>query len=275
MTEHAETTLPTSQELRSDADAVRVVLSVRDLTKSFGELKAVANASFDVRAGEVTSLVGPNGAGKTTVFNLVAGALRADSGSVTYEGTELLGQPVHARAGLGIGRTFQDSRLILELASWENVAVGFQAQTGETLRSLMLHPIKSARFRARLRASALEVLGQYDMEHLADIAPQHLSYGERKLISLAQAEATGARLLLLDEPTSGLDRPTLDRLLRRLQTLVQDGRTVLLVEHNMQLVRQFSDQMVFLHHGAVVAEGRPVDLMGRGDLRDLYFGVAA
>lgn len=272
MTEPAQRT---PQWSRPDDDPARVVLGVRDLSKSFGDLRAVSGASFDVRAGEVTSLVGPNGAGKTTVFNLVAGALRADSGSVTYQGVELLGQPVYARAGLGIGRTFQDSRLILGLASWENVAVGFQRQTGETLRSLMVHPVKSARFRARLRSSALEVLGQYEMEHLADIAPQHLSYGERKLISLAQAEATGASLLLLDEPTSGLDRPTLDRLLRRLQALIRGGRTVLLVEHNMQLVRQFSDQMIFLHHGAVVAEGRPDDLMSRGDLRDLYFGVAA
>jgi ABC-type branched-subunit amino acid transport system ATPase component len=251
-----------------------MLLEVSSASKSFGGLQAVKRATFGVEDGQVTGLVGPNGAGKTTLFNMITGTIPTDQGTITYDGTDITGASPQERVRVGIGRTFQDVRLLPRLSVIENVCVGVQQAPGERMRSVFLRP------RAVLRAEQETVDFAHQCLDFVDIpesvrhqAAGSLSYGEQKLVSIARLLATRSRLLLLDEPTSGLDESSLDQFRQVLARLIADQRTVLLVEHNMLLVRELCDRAVFLGTGEVLAIDTPEKLMESEVLRDVYFGA--
>ncbi|WNV76630.1 ABC transporter ATP-binding protein [Geodermatophilus sp. DSM 44513] len=251
-----------------------MLLEVEDVSKSFGGLQAVKNATFEVPEAQVTGLVGPNGAGKTTVFNMISGTIRADAGSIRYRDTEITGLSPQARIGRGIARSFQDVRLLPKLTVLENVVVGVQGQPGERLRNVFTRPwhsLRSEQASRRRAAQCLDYVGMPASVH-HELAGS-LSYGEQKLVAIARLLATGADLLLLDEPTSGLDEGSLDEFRAVLRRLISEGRTVLLVEHNMLLVRELCDRAVFLSTGEVLAVDTPSRLMENEELRDVYFGA--
>lgn len=248
------------------------MLAVRALTKAFGGLVAVNDLSFDVEAGRTTGLVGPNGAGKTTVFNLITGYLRPDTGKVLLRGTDITSWRPHQVARARVGRTFQSLRLFNRLSVLDNVLGSIPDQPGENPVYSMLFP-RAVRRRHREDVERacewLAYVGLADRQHLR---ASELSYGQQKRLSIARVLAAGADLLLLDEPSSGLDPAALEELLQLIAGLPETGKTLILVEHNLEVVKRLCDRLLFLDRGGLVAEGRPEQIFSREDLADLYFG---
>jgi len=251
-----------------------MLLEVKDLNKHFGGLQAVRDATFTVAENKVTGLVGPNGAGKTTVFNMITGTIPADSGNVTFQGKDITGVTAQGRVRHGIARTFQDVRLLPRLTVAENVAVGVQEQPGEKFFKLFIAPVHVRKREKETLVRVHECLDFVGIGKEVRSEPAgNLSYGEQKLVSIARLLATGARLLLLDEPTSGLDEHSLDQFRAVLAKLIEDGKSVLMVEHNMLLVRELCDRAVFMATGQVLAVDTPEKLMEKEELREVYFGA--
>jgi branched-chain amino acid transport system permease protein len=252
------------------------MLRVEAISKSFGGLRAVSDCSFTVPKTQITGLVGPNGAGKTTVFNLITGTLPVDAGRILLDDQDITALSPQQRVGCGIARTFQDVRLFAGLSALDNVLVGVQEQPGESFVRVFTRPLAVRRHTRESRAFArqcLEFVG-FPASRLGGAAGE-FSYAEQKLISLARLLATRAKLLLLDEPASGLDETTIEHFSELLRQLVREGRTILLVEHNMMVVRELADWVVFLGAGTVAAEDVPERVLEKRELQEAYFGVSA
>ncbi len=249
------------------------IMTLEGVARSFGGLRAVDDCSFDVQPGLITGLIGPNGAGKTTVFNLITGFLSAEHGSIRLRGTELLGLAPHAVERLGVARTFQHLRLWSKMTVLENVLLGCPTPAGESVLGLFLRPRAVRAEEARARSRAMEVLEIFGLAARAQEYAEDLAYPEQKLLSMARILATDAPVLLLDEPTSGLDGESLRRIVPIVRRLVDLGKTVLLIEHNMELISELADRVVFLHQGRVLAAGSPGDITRDPALTEIYFGV--
>ncbi|SDO65003.1 amino acid/amide ABC transporter membrane protein 2, HAAT family /amino acid/amide ABC transporter ATP-binding protein 1, HAAT family [Nakamurella panacisegetis] len=250
-------------ELRSDGLGV-----------AFGGLKAVDCVSMAVRPGEITALVGPNGAGKTTLFNLLTGAVRADEGRSFFGDREITRLSIERRAQLGVVRSFQEMRLFAGMSVLENVQVAASDPAGETLLGQFL-PVRFRRGRGGERQRAEEVLRTLGLDDRRDVLARDLSYAEQKMLMMARLLATGARCYLLDEPMSGLDQAARSQLTALLRRMVQDGTSVCIVEHSMQVVREVASWVLFLESGHLLTEGTPEDVMSDPELRTIYFGQPA
>ena len=211
--------------------------------------------------------------GKTTVFNLITGFLRADTGSIRYKGEEIAGLPPHEVEAKGVVRTFQHLRLWAKMSVLDNVLVGCRTPAGENVLTLFLRPGRVRAEEAAARERALQVLEFFGLAGRAQELAEDLAYPEQKLLSMARMLATEADVLLLDEPTSGLDTESLARIVPMVRKLVERGKTVLLIEHNMELIAQLSDEVVFLHQGSVIARGRAAEITRDPALTEIYFGV--
>jgi ABC-type branched-subunit amino acid transport system ATPase component len=251
------------------------LMRVADLSKRFGGIHAVRGVSFDVHRGAATSLIGPNGAGKTTIFNLITGALRADTGSVMFEGAELRGLAPHQVARKGISRTFQDLRLFGSMTVLETVMVSFQHQLGEHPPAMLIRPRAVRKQERELRERAREILERVGLGGQEKRVAATLSYAEQKLLVISRSIAMRADVWLLDEPASGLDGDALIQFAALLRSLVDDGQTVLIVEHNLRLVEQVSDWVLFLDQGQLKAEGTPKDIFANRELQEIYMGGGA
>jgi branched-chain amino acid transport system permease protein len=249
------------------------IVQVLDLAKSFGGLKAVNGATFELERGKVTALIGPNGAGKTTIFNMVCGALSADEGRVFLRGEDITGVPAYQLARKGMARSFQDVRVCQRLTALENVAMGVQDQAGERVSRLVLRPLSVMRGERRVRQKAMDCLAVLGIADRAHTRVSELSYGDQKLVAIARLLATDCDVLLLDEPTSGVDPLSVEKVITGIARLRELGHTVCLVEHSVHFVQRLADRAVFLDQGAVVAQGTVDELMGRRELADLYFGA--
>jgi len=253
--------------------AEAAILSVQGVARSFGGIQAVDNCTFDVPPGRITGLIGPNGAGKTTVFNLITGFLSASHGSIRLQGRELLGLAPHRVERLGVVRTFQHLRLWGKMSVIENVLLGCATPAGENVASLFLRRGAVRAEEQRARERAMEVLRFFGLSDRAQELAEDLAYPEQKLLSMARIFATDAPVMLLDEPTSGLDSESLGRIVPMVRRLVDHGKTVLLIEHNMELIAELADQVVFLHQGRVLAAGPPAEITRDPALTEIYFGV--
>ena len=233
------------------------LLSVEGLSKRFGGVAAVDDVSFTVAAGRIHALIGPNGAGKTTLFNLVAGVLPPSAGRVLLDGQAVDGLTAAGRARAGLQRTFQNLQVFSELSALGNVMAGGHLQTrhGFLACLLGLPSIRRADREAAARAETLmRRVGLGD--HIASPVDR-LSYGMLKRLEIARALAAAPRLLLLDEPAAGLNHSETNEIAALIRSVVADGVTVLLVEHDMKLVMGLSDHIVVLDHGRKIAEGTP------------------
>ena len=253
--------------------AESAVLRVQGLSRSFGGIQAVNDCTFEVQPGVITGLIGPNGAGKTTVFNLITGFLSANHGSIRLQGTEILGLSPHRVERLGVVRTFQHLRLWNKMSVLENVLLGCATPAGENVFSLFLRAGAVRAEEQRARDRAMEVLSFFGLTDRARELAEDLAYPEQKLLSMARIFATDAPVLLLDEPTSGLDSESLGRIIPMVRRLVDHGKTILLIEHNMELISELADQVVFLHQGRVLAAGPPAAITSDPALTEIYFGV--
>jgi branched-chain amino acid transport system ATP-binding protein len=250
----------------------RSLLQVRSLHKNFGGVKAVSDISFDVPNGTIFAVIGPNGAGKSTLLNLISGVYRPDSGSLSFNGADLSALPAHRRVRLGIARTFQKIRLFKQLSVLENVIAGFHVHHHVPAWQYVTHGAAFKADQQRCRERAVQLLHFVGMSARLHVLAGSLSYGEQRMLELARALATKPQLLLIDEPAAGLNAAEVDGLLDRIRTLRSDGTTVILVEHNMDLVMNVADRIMVMDYGRRLFEGAPVEVQKNPAVIAAYLG---
>ena len=232
------------------------LLETKRLRKFFGDLHAVDDVDFLVQEGEVLALIGSNGAGKTTLVNVISGLLRSDGGQILFRGADVTRQPVHDRIRAGIARSFQIVNLFDHLTCFDNVSLSIFSREGKTSRLMSL-----ANGDRAVRDEALEVLNQFGLESKRNILAGLLSQGERKLLDVAVAYALRPRLLFLDEPTSGVSTREKAPIMDIVSAVVRRERiTAVIIEHDMDVVFGYSDRIVAMHQGAILAQGTPAEI---------------
>jgi branched-chain amino acid transport system permease protein len=251
------------------------LLEVGGASKAFVGVRAVNQVTFSVAAEEIVGLIGPNGAGKTTLLNLISGFLAVDAGRIAFAGNDLSGLPPHRNAALGLVRTFQHAELYRHLTAVENVMVGTHLRQRSSLAGSLLRTAAFREAEAARRKIALRALALVGLEQRAEIVAQDLPYGEQRLLAIALALAAQPRMLLLDEPAAGLNQTEAVRLAELLSRLRAEGLTIVLVEHNLDLVMSVCDRIVVLHHGEVATIGTPADVRQNETVRSAYLGLPA
>jgi branched-chain amino acid transport system ATP-binding protein len=251
---------------------VTPLLDVRGISKRFGGVQAVKDVSYQVRAGSVKALIGPNGAGKTTLFNLVSGVVAPDAGTVLFRGAPIQGEPPHRVAALGLSRTFQHIRLFGGMTALENVMVGRHPRTRAGFLSGMLHLPWTWREERQIAERAMEALDFMGIAALAGSEATSLSYGQQRAVELARALASEPELLLLDEPAAGLNMRETAELAKLVRRIRERGITVLIVEHDMGLVMNVSDEVVVLSYGEKIADADPRAVQKDPEVIRIYLG---
>ncbi|WP_366554213.1 branched-chain amino acid ABC transporter ATP-binding protein/permease [Aquibaculum sediminis] len=252
------------------ADA-QPILEGRGLHKSFGGITAVSGFDIVMRRGQVTGLIGPNGAGKTTAFNLLTGFLKPDRGEIRYKDKSIAGLKPHQIVGAGVARSFQDLRLFTKMTVLENVVVALPRQSGDNVFKAYFAPRQVAREERENAERAMEVLRFVGLEDKADERAENLSYAEEKLLVVARLLATGAEVLLFDEPLSGLDGNALQEIFPVIRRLAEEGKTICIIEHNLDVIKSLCDTVYFLDEGHTMAVGTPNELMNDPELAERYF----
>ncbi len=245
-----------------------IILETRHLRREFGALVAVDDVSLQVRAGSLHSIIGPNGAGKTTLFNLLSGNIPPTGGRIFFKGQEITRLPVHRRAHLGMGRSFQITNLFPNLTVLENVRLAAQAVGQDNFRLFRSH-----RHFRRYEERAWAVLEQVGLTARAAMPARTLPHGDQRKLELAMILAPDPELLLLDEPTAGMASEQVPELMALIQAIQETGRkTVMLVEHNMNVVMRVSDTVTVMHRGAILAEGPPQAIAANETVQQAYLG---
>jgi len=244
------------------------LLEGRNLRKAFGGLIAVDDVSLQITPGTAHSIIGPNGAGKTTLFNLLSGRYRPTSGTVWFKGRNITRLPVYERAHIGMGRSFQITNLFPQLSVLENVRLAVQAKGSDSFRLLR----RVDRFTDAIE-KALEVLELVGLRESAQLPASVLPHGGKRKLELAILLAGDPEILLLDEPTAGMASEQVPELMTTIDRVRRDGgRTVVLVEHNMNVVMSISDRITVMHMGRLLAEGTPTEIAANAQVQDVYLG---
>jgi branched-chain amino acid transport system ATP-binding protein len=251
------------------------ILSVRTLSRRFGGLLAIDALDLDVQPGTVHALIGPNGAGKSTAVNLLSGALKPNTGTITLDGTELAGQASHLIARAGIARTFQNGRLFTRLSVIENVLIGAANRYHASLAAALARTNAFRTEERRLRDIAATVLDTLEMGAEADRPVSELSYGKQRKLEVARALIAKPKVLVLDEPAAGLNSGEVEALIVLIDTLRRGGLTVVLIEHNMGLVMRLADRIAVLNFGKKIAEGAPNEVSSNELVIEAYLGRKA
>jgi branched-chain amino acid transport system ATP-binding protein len=246
-----------------------MILELKQLTKRYGGLTAVDAVDLSVAEHSVHAIIGPNGSGKTTLFNLVSGAVSVTAGEIVFDGARIERRPAHERARLGIKRTFQNIRLFNELSVLENVMVGQHPIANTGLTSLYTH--WSAKERGQ-RDAAFELLASLRLAQLARRQAGELAYGEKRLVEIARAVASGPRLLLLDEPTSGMNAREAEQVVAAVRAIAARKMTILIIEHHLPVVKDLAERVSVLNFGKKVAEDTPAGVLRDPAVVEAYLG---
>ncbi len=260
--------------ISDEQTALTHILEVRGACKSFGGLRAVEDASLKLGPGKITALIGPNGCGKTTLFNMITGFLSADRGRVYIHGREITGKAPYKMIADGLARSWQDIRIFKDMTVLDNVLVACPGQTGEGIGAIFTSPWKVAREERENYKKALRYLNMVGLLDKAGHLAGSLSTAEQKLAAIARLMATECPVLLLDEPTAALDMESVERIIKLIKGIAKQGRkTILLIEHNLDVVRGLVEEAYFMSEGKILARGEPSALMADPKLAEVYFGI--
>jgi len=245
------------------------VLELQDIRKGFGAADVIRGVNLSIMACERHALIGPNGAGKSTLFNLISGRLRPDTGSITLKGSDIIAMPPYRINRRGLSRSFQITNIFDRMSVWENVRAGMLWSAGE--RYAFWRDVDHAR---DVGARTDQVLADFDLVDRRDTLAGILTYAEQRALEIAITVAGGADVILLDEPTAGMSRAETDRavaLIRR----ISEGRTLMIVEHDMSVVFGLADRISVLVYGEIVASGTPAEIRNNPKVREAYLGEEA
>jgi neutral amino acid transport system ATP-binding protein len=248
------------------------IITATGVVKSFGGLRAVDVEKLEIRRNKITALIGPNGAGKTTFFNLLTGFDQVDQGEIMFDGGNITGTPPHRLAAKGMVRTFQLTKALAKLSTLENMKLGALDQRGEKFWSALI-PGLWAKQERDITARAEAILERFNLTHMRDEYAGTMSGGQRKLLEMARALMTNPRIVMLDEPMAGVNPALAQSLLKLIKALPGEGRTVIFVEHNMDVVKEIADWVVVMAEGRIIAQGTPTEIRKNKAVVDAYLGA--
>jgi branched-chain amino acid transport system ATP-binding protein len=248
------------------------IVEVKSLHRSFGGLKAVCDVSFSVKEHSIKAVIGPNGAGKTTLFNLISGTLPLDSGTTTFQGKEIQGFQPYQVAELGIARTYQNIKLFPGMTALENVMIGRHTQSRAGFFPGMFNLPSTWIEENNIRQKSMELMELLEIGEMADNEATSMSFGQQRAVEFARALASEPKILLLDEPAAGLNMYETAEVARLISKIRGLGITILLVEHDMSLVMDISDEIVVLSFGLKIAEDVPAAIQQNKEVIQIYLG---
>jgi ABC-type branched-subunit amino acid transport system ATPase component len=249
------------------------LLRIRKVSKAFGGIKALSNCNFTVKDRSIVGLIGPNGAGKTTLFNVVNGFYRADSGRIYFGKERIDRKDSYEIARVGIGRTFQILRIFRNMTTMDNLLTAMKEQEGERFFPSLLRT-RGYRDQERKNLDMCEELLRFvDLTHRRDVEAGNLSYGQQKLLEIARVLALDARLLMLDEPMAGINPTMRRKLIKVIYDLRDQGKSFLIIEHDIKTIMEICDRIVVLDFGKVIADGPPEEIKENEAVINAYLGV--
>ena len=248
-----------------------MLLELHKVTKHFIGLVAVDDFNMDIDRGELVGLIGPNGAGKTTLFNLITGILRLTSGKIIFNGIDITEKRPHEVAELGIGRTFQLNPLFSDFTVLENVIASFHLRPKSSLPDVFFNTATYRKNEADIKEQSLQILNLLGLDKVKNVLGKHLPHGHRLILGIARALAVKPKLLLLDEPTRGMSLEEIDLALGAIERMCEQGVTIVLVEHNMEVI-DFCDRVIVMNFGRKIAEGSVDQVRENKEVIKAYLG---
>lgn len=249
------------------------ILEVRNITKRFGGLTAVNDVSFDIEKGKIVSLIGPNGAGKSTTFSMLTGLVAPTSGTIIFQGENIVGLPAYEISSKGILTTFQKTKIFTTLTVGEATLIGTHARVNTTVKDILLHNKKFFLEEQKAREKIKEVLQYTNLYEKRKLKCADLSYGEQRILEIAVAMAASPVLLLLDEPATGLNNKESKDMINMIYGLRDLGMTILLIEHDMSLVMKISEHVVVMNFGQKIAQGTTDEIASNQKVIEAYLGA--